>query len=60
MSIHIGAKPGQIAPTILLPGDPLRARYIAKNMLEDANLLMAVHDLGRRVYVPAGADSAGN
>ena len=26
MSIHIGAEPGQIAPTVLLPGDPLRAR----------------------------------
>ncbi len=36
MSTHIGAQPGQIAPTILLPGDPLRARYIAETMLEDA------------------------
>jgi len=36
MSIHIGAKPGDIAPTILLPGDPLRAKFIAENLLEDA------------------------
>jgi purine-nucleoside phosphorylase len=36
MSIHIGAEPGQIAPTILLPGDPLRARFIADTLLEDA------------------------
>ena len=36
MSIHIGAKPGQIAPTVLLPGDPLRAKYIAETLLEDA------------------------
>jgi purine-nucleoside phosphorylase len=36
VSIHIGAKKGQIAPTILLPGDPLRARHIAETMLEDA------------------------
>ncbi|NQS91263.1 MAG: purine-nucleoside phosphorylase [Chloroflexi bacterium] len=36
MSIHIGAKQGQIAPTILLPGDPLRAKHIAETMLEDA------------------------
>jgi len=36
MSIHIGAEPGQIAPTVLLPGDPLRARFIAETMLEDA------------------------
>jgi purine-nucleoside phosphorylase len=35
VSIHIGAKQGQIAPTVLLPGDPLRAKYIAQTMLED-------------------------
>ena len=38
MSLHIGAKQGQIAPTVLLPGDPLRARYIAETMLEDVIL----------------------
>ncbi|WP_028783570.1 purine-nucleoside phosphorylase [Thalassobacillus devorans] len=36
MSVHIGAKQGDIAETILLPGDPLRAKYIAENFLEDA------------------------
>ena len=36
MTIHIGAEQGQIAPTVLLPGDPLRAKYIAETMLEDA------------------------
>jgi purine-nucleoside phosphorylase len=35
VSIHIGAKQGQIAPTVLLPGDPLRAKYFAETMLED-------------------------
>jgi purine-nucleoside phosphorylase len=35
MSFHIEAKPGEIAETILLPGDPLRARYIAETFLED-------------------------
>ncbi|WP_408010573.1 purine-nucleoside phosphorylase [Pseudalkalibacillus sp. A8] len=35
MSIHIGAKEGEIAETILLPGDPLRAKYIAETFLED-------------------------
>jgi purine-nucleoside phosphorylase len=35
MSIHIGAKQGQIAETVLLPGDPLRAKNIAETMLED-------------------------
>jgi purine-nucleoside phosphorylase len=36
MSIHIGAKKGDIADTILLPGDPLRAKYIAETFLENA------------------------
>jgi purine-nucleoside phosphorylase len=36
MSIHIQAKPGDIAETVLLPGDPLRAKYIAENFLQDA------------------------
>jgi purine-nucleoside phosphorylase len=35
MSIHIGAKENEIADTILLPGDPLRAKYIAETFLED-------------------------
>jgi len=35
MSFHIEAKPGEIAETVLLPGDPLRARYIAETFLED-------------------------
>lgn len=35
MSVHIGAKTGEIADTILLPGDPLRAKYIAETYLED-------------------------
>jgi purine-nucleoside phosphorylase len=36
MSIHIGAKPGDIAETILLPGDPLRAKYMAETLLAQA------------------------
>ncbi|GAB2543985.1 purine-nucleoside phosphorylase [Gracilibacillus alcaliphilus] len=35
MSVHIGAKQGEIADTILLPGDPLRAKYIAENFLDN-------------------------
>ena len=45
MSIHIGAKQGQIAPTILLPGDPLRAKHIAENMLEDVILFNEVRGM---------------
>ncbi len=36
MSTHIGAKEGEIAKGILLPGDPLRAKYIAETFLENA------------------------
>lgn len=35
MSVHIEAKAGEIADKILLPGDPLRAKYIAETFLED-------------------------
>ncbi|MGF7032739.1 purine-nucleoside phosphorylase [Paenibacillus mucilaginosus] len=35
MSVHIGAKPGDIAETVLMPGDPLRAKYIAETYLEN-------------------------
>lgn len=35
MSIHIGAKQGDIAEKVLLPGDPLRAKYIAETFLEN-------------------------
>ncbi|MBD1259087.1 purine-nucleoside phosphorylase [Maribacter polysiphoniae] len=36
MSVHIEAKKGDIAETVLLPGDPLRAKWIAETFLEDA------------------------
>lgn len=36
MSLHINAKPGEIASTVLMPGDPLRAKFIAENFLENA------------------------
>ena len=35
MSVHIEAKKGEIAETILLPGDPLRAKWIAETFLEN-------------------------
>ncbi|MFU0788500.1 purine-nucleoside phosphorylase [Virgibacillus proomii] len=35
MSVHIGAKTGEIADKILLPGDPLRAKFIAETFLEN-------------------------
>jgi len=36
VSTHIGARPGEIAPTVLMPGDPLRAKWIAETFLDDA------------------------
>ncbi|MCC3236777.1 purine-nucleoside phosphorylase, partial [Pediococcus acidilactici] len=36
MSTHIAAQKGEIADTVLLPGDPLRAKYIAETFLENA------------------------
>ncbi|MFC6314487.1 MULTISPECIES: purine-nucleoside phosphorylase [Lapidilactobacillus] len=38
MSTHIGAEKGAIAEKVLLPGDPLRAKYIAENFLTDIHL----------------------
>jgi purine-nucleoside phosphorylase len=35
MSFHINAKDGQIADAVLLPGDPLRAKFVAENFLSD-------------------------
>jgi purine-nucleoside phosphorylase len=35
MSVHIGAQPGDIAERVLLPGDPMRAKWIAETFLQD-------------------------
>lgn len=45
MSVHIEAKEGQIAETILLPGDPLRAKYIAETFLEDVEQYNSVRNM---------------
>lgn len=45
MSIHIEAKKGEIAETILLPGDPLRAKYIAETFLEDVTQYNEVRNM---------------
>ncbi|MBH8606454.1 purine-nucleoside phosphorylase [Thermoactinomyces sp. CICC 10521] len=59
MSVHIGAKQGQIAENILLPGDPLRAKYIAETFLEEPSCYNQVRGMlgftgtykGKRVSV---------
>jgi purine-nucleoside phosphorylase len=45
MSTHIGASAGQIAPTVLLPGDPLRAKWIAETFLDDATCYSEVRGM---------------
>jgi purine-nucleoside phosphorylase len=42
---HISATRGQFADTVLLPGDPLRARYVAEKHLDDAVLVTAVRNM---------------
>jgi DeoD family purine-nucleoside phosphorylase len=37
--IHVRAEPGDFAESVLLPGDPMRAKYIAENFFEDAKLV---------------------
>lgn len=39
---HIGAQPGQIAPVVIMPGDPRRAERIAEHLLDDAHLVTEV------------------
>ena len=42
---HISAEKGDFAPSILLPGDPLRAKHIAENFLDDARQVTAVRNM---------------
>jgi purine-nucleoside phosphorylase len=70
MSVHISAKPGEIAESILLPGDPLRAKWIAENFFKDVVQYNSVRNMlgftgivnGKRVSVQGtgmGAPSIG-
>jgi len=45
MSTHIGAQPGEIAPDVLLPGDPLRAKWIAETFLDDVRCYSEVRGM---------------
>ena len=59
---HNGAKCGDIAKTVLMPGDPLRAKYIAETYLEDATCFNTVRNMfgytgtykGKKVSVMGG------
>ncbi|HEX8630633.1 MAG TPA: purine-nucleoside phosphorylase [Catenuloplanes sp.] len=45
MSTHIGAQPGEIAERVLMPGDPLRAKWIAETYLENATCYTTVRGM---------------
>lgn len=45
MSVHCNAEIGDIEKNVLMPGDPLRAKYIAENFLEDAKLVNTVRNM---------------
>lgn len=68
MSIHIAAKKGEIAKTVLQPGDPLRAKYIADNFLTDAKLVSQTRNIlyytglykGKEVSVGASGMGCGS
>lgn len=47
---HIKANEGDFAKTVLMPGDPLRAKFIAENFLEDAKLISSI----RNIYAYTG------
>ncbi len=42
---HINAQPGDFAETVLMPGDPLRAQFIAETWLKDAKLVNTVRNM---------------
>ena len=45
MTVHIGAKPGEIADVVLLPGDPYRAKWAAETYLKDVKLVNEVRGM---------------
>lgn len=59
---HINAPEGAFADVVIMPGDPLRAKYIAETFLEDAKLVTDVRNMfgftgtykGRRVCIGHG------
>ena len=63
MSLHIAASKGQIAESVLLPGDPLRAQYIAENFLEEPVRYTDIRNMygftGRYKGVPVSVQGSG-
>lgn len=63
MSLHIAAAKGQIAESVLLPGDPLRAQFIAENFLEEPVRYTDIRNMygftGRYKGVPVSVQGSG-
>ena len=65
MSIHISAKEREIAPIVLMPGDPLRAKFIAENNFENIKQVNSVRNIFfytgtyKRVQLTIGASGMG-
>lgn len=63
MSIHIAAKKGEIAEAVLMPGDPLRAKFIAENYLQDAKCYTDIRNMfgytGRYKGCPVSIQGSG-
>jgi purine-nucleoside phosphorylase len=63
MSTHIGAQPGEVAERVLLPGDPLRAKWIAETFLTDAKGYSTVRGMygftGTHNGVPVSVQGSG-
>ena len=65
-TIHNEAEPEQIAPVVLMPGDPLRAKLIAEEYLENCILFNQVRNMlgytgwykGHRISVMGGGMAA--
>ena len=57
---HINAKPGDFGKTVLMPGDPLRSKFIAENFLENAvlvNNVRGIHGYTGTYHAPEPAHS---
>ena len=63
MPIHLRAEPGDYAPAVLLPGDPLRARRVAEEFLDDARQVNGERGLlgftGTHQGVPVSVQATG-
>ena len=63
MSLHIGASKGQIAESVLMPGDPLRAKFIAETFLEEPVRYSDIRNMygftGRYKGVPVSVQGSG-